>query len=142
MSSNIFKRIACFLLSVVLVLGLFPASVLAAEESDVNMMSVDSNAAVGMTVSVGSSLVTIDVSRVGVSGTATLYRVAAGEYLEGDELTGLSKQIVSAGAVIGEYSCGSTQQFVINRYLSDGSVNLYDKYYLVQNGTILQCAYY
>ena len=137
MNSNTFKRIVCFLLSLVMVLGVFPASVATAEAAEPNMMSADSNAPVGVTVSVGSSLITIDVNRVGESGTATLYRVAADQYINGDDLTGKSQNIITSGTVVGEYSCGSAQQFVINRYLSDGSDNLYDKYYLVQNGTIL-----
>ena len=137
MHSNTFKRIVCFLLSLVMVLGVFPASVATAEAAETSAASADSNAPVGVTVSVGSSLITIDVNRVGDSGTATLYRVAADQYISGDELTGKSQNIVSSGTVVGEYSCGSTQQFVINRYLNDGSDNLYDKYYLVQKGTIL-----
>ena len=71
MNSNTFKRIVCFLLSLVMVLGVFPASVATAEAAEPNIMTADSNAPVGVTVSVGSSLITIDVNRVGESGTAT-----------------------------------------------------------------------
>ena len=137
MNSKLFRRIVCFLLSAVLALGMIPAVAPEAEATEINTLSTDSDAPVGVTVSVGSSLITISINRVGESGTATLYRVAADEYFSGDELTGKSENVVSTGTVIGEYSCGSAQEFIINRYLNDGSDNLYDKYYLVQNGTIL-----
>ena len=135
MNSRLMKRFLCLFLSLVMLLGIVPVSALAAD--NLNIASGDSPAPVGVTVSVGSSLITIDVNRVGDSGTATLYRVAADKYMKGDSLTGKSQQIVSSGVIVGEYTCGSTQQFIINRYLSDGSDNLFDKYYLVQNGTIL-----
>ena len=121
------KRLFVLLLAVVMVLGNIPATVMAAGDSG------DS----GITVSVENSQIIIEVDRVGTKGTATLYRVAADEYLAGDELTGKSTLTDAKGTVVGEYSCGTTQKFTINRYLNDGSDNLYDKYYLVQNGKIL-----
>ena len=134
-----FKRFLCLVLAAVLMLGAVPASVLADTGSDgvATIDSSDSTGAVGMSVSVGSSLVTIHVNRVGTSGTATLYRVAADEYLSGDTMSGMSKLVSAKGTVVGEYTCGGTKKFTINRYLSDGSDNLYDKYYLIQDGKIL-----
>ena len=137
MNSKIFTRVACFLLSAVLMLGMIPAYAPSVEAAEVYPISADSDAPVGVTVSVGSSLITINVNRVGESGTATLYRVAADQYFEGDALTGKCQNIVTSGTVVGQYTCGTAQEFIINRYLNDGSDNLYDKYYLIQDGEIL-----
>ena len=138
MMNSKLKRLIALLLSVLMVAGMFPMSAFATETEAVEAVTETASAgAPGMTVSVTGSQISIKVDRVGTKGTATLYRVAADAYLAGDTLTGKSAQTNAEGTVVGEYSCGSTQTFTINRYLSDGSDNLYDKYYLVQNGTIL-----
>ena len=141
MKNMFLKRILCLLLTAVLLLGYLPASVRAETDTDSGsadvINSADSASPVGMTVSVSNSMVTITINRVGTTGTATLYRVAADGYATGDSLTGMSANVNAAGTAIGTYTCGTTQSFNINRYLSDGSDNLYDKYYLIQGDTIL-----
>ena len=93
------KRLFVLLLAVVMLLGYLPASAMAAGDSENS----------GITVTVENSQIIIEVDRVGTKGTATLYRVAADEYLAGDELTGKSTLLNAEGTVIGEYSCGTTQ---------------------------------
>ena len=138
MKNSLFRRCLALLLVVIMALSAMPTAFATEDyENYDEINSMNAEGVVGMTASVGSNVITINVNRVGISGTATLYRVAANEYFSGDELTGKSTDIVSSGTVIGEYSCGSTQEFIINRYERDGSDNLYDKYYLIQNGTIL-----
>lgn len=138
---KLFKRTLSLLLVLVMVLGFVsvggPVFAAASTEEPSVIESSDSEDVVGMTVNVESSVITIKINRVGLGGTATLYRMDANEYAAGDTISGKSEEIAATGTVIGEYSCGTTQEFHINRYLSDGSDNLYDKYYLIQDGTIL-----
>lgn len=114
-----------------------PESPAAEASDDVKLNTADANAPVGMTAKVGKSEITVTVNKVGTSGTAQLYRYKANEYHPADTMRGQSKDVRAEGEYIGEYTCGSAQDFVFNRYLNDGSDNLYSKYYLVQNGKIL-----
>ena len=112
MKFSFFKRTVVMLVALALLLCCVPPFTVSAATSG------------SVTVSAGSTQVTIKVEGVGNGGTATVYRVAANEYLQGDELKGKSTDVVTAGDVVGTYSCGTKQSFVINRYLKDGSDNL------------------
>ncbi|MBP3384298.1 MAG: cell wall-binding repeat-containing protein [Firmicutes bacterium] len=114
-----------------------PESPAAEASDDVKLNTADANAPVGMTAKVGKSEITVTINKVGTSGTAQLYRYGANEYNTSDSMRGLSKDVLAQGEYIADYTCGSSQDIVFNRYLNDGSDNLYSKYYLVQNGKIL-----
>ena len=117
------KRVLSLVLALVLLLAVTPAARAASGS--------------GMTVAADSDEITISVSALGGSGTAELHRVAANAYISGDSLSGKSTELVSGGTVVGTYTCGSAQEYVISRYDENGGDNLFDKYYLVQDGVIL-----
>ena len=129
MSTNIFKRTFALVIFLVMLICSIPLAV-SAEGNTVRASS-------GMTVSVNEKNVTIQVSGIGTSGTAKVYRYGADEYHTKDALHGMSKSLADAGVEVGSYSCGTSQTITIDRYNSDGTDNLYEKYYVVQNGKIL-----
>ena len=88
-------------------------------------------------VSANDSAVTVSIDGVGSGGSATVYRVAANAYISGDTLTGKNAAAAEAGTAVGTYACGSKQDIQLPRYEQDGSDNLFDKYYVVKDGTIL-----
>ena len=135
MSSRNFKRFVCFLICFVQIFGMLPGISFASAGAGAAVSAESEN--VDMLVTAESGIITVKINKVGTSGKATLYRVAANQYAKGDTMSGKSTDIAATGTEIGTYTCGTTQEFRINRYLSDGSDNLYDKYYLIQNGSII-----
>lgn len=91
----------------------------------------------GIQISVDKSEVTININNVGSSGKASLYRYDANEYFETDSMNGLSKESGYDGDIIGTYDCGSSYTITTKRYQTDGTDNLYSKYYLVQDDKVL-----
>ena len=132
MKRSLMTKILAALIASVLVLTGLPAisTVRAAEAPE------------GATVSVGTSRVTVTINKVGTSGTASLFRMAANEYYSGDNLNGYSTLTNRTGTFIGSYVCGSSKEFTFNRFNSDGTDNLYAKYYLVQGNDILVGPFY
>ena len=123
MKYKIFRKWLSLSVAIAILLAMIPA-VVAAEVSY-------------MKVSVGETEIVVDLANLGETGSAVLYRVESNAYIAGDAYTGKSTQILSQGEQIGEYTCGTTDQIVFDRYSEDGSDNLFDKYYLVQEGTII-----
>ncbi len=96
----------------------------------------------GVSISVQKSEVSIKINNIGKSGEALIYSCDANEYFETDNMTGLSNSINQNGNIVGKYKCATTQTITINRYHTDGTDNLYRKYYLIQNNKILAGPYY
>ena len=106
------------------------------------LMSADATSATGVKVAVTGSQMVIKINRVGTQGTAELYRFEANKYFKTDSLSGLSKFDNASGEYICDYECGTEQTVKFNRYQTDGTDNLYYKYYLIQDGKILAGPYY
>ena len=96
----------------------------------------------GVKVSVTNTQVIIDISRVGVNGTAQLYRTDANRYVADDKITGLSDMTGVDGVFLCDYALGTNQKVTFNRYHHDGTDFLYSKYYLVQNDKVLAGPFY
>lgn len=101
------------------------------------LLSADPMTSAPVVVEVGKGDINITISSVGTSGTAQLYRCEAEEYLSGDGMKGMSKDVLSEGELLCDYTCGTTVVVNTNRYRTGGNDNLYCKYYVVQDGTIL-----
>ena len=89
-----------------------------------------------MVVSVSSNKVTIDLHRVGTSGTAQVYAYKSNEYYTTDTMRGISTNIKSQGTLIGNYRCGTNKTFTFDRY-TNGYDALYQKYYVIYENTVL-----
>ena len=90
-----------------------------------------------LVVTVGKGDITINVTAIGTSGTAQLYRCDAETYMVGDPMVGMSEDVVAEGELLCDYECGTAISVNTNRYQTGGADNLYCKYYVVQDGTIL-----
>ena len=112
---------------------------LADVEADLSLADVDGPK---VSVSVSRSEIKITINVVGKSGAAQLYRFDAEDYPSDDTMHGMSKYISEKGTPIGDYTCGTSAEIVINRYEKDGSDNLYAKYYVIQNDQVLAGPYY
>ncbi len=100
--------------------------------------STDASEQTGIHVEVQKSRVKVTISRIGVSGTAKLYRLRPNEYFEGDLVTGLSKSVAAQGEFITSYELGKTAEITFNRYTSSAYDRLFSKFYLVSDdGEIL-----
>lgn len=95
------------------------------------------NSSKGMQVSVSKNKVTINLNKVGSSGTAKVYAYGANEYQTKDKIRGISKDVKATGTLVGNYKCGSASTLTRNRYEKNGKDNLYDKYYVVKDNKIL-----
>ena len=125
------------MLALIVLLVMLVGSIPLAAFAEGNTASAGAKSASGMTVSVGRSEITIQVNGIGTSGTAKVYRYGAEEYHTKDPLHGQSQRLSGQGELVGDYTCGTSKTITINRYNKDGSDNLYEKYYVIQNGNIL-----
>lgn len=89
-----------------------------------------------MVVEVTESKVTVKLSGVGTAGNASVIKMGADEYFSTDTLKGLSDNN-SSGEVVGTYACGTTAEVSFPRYSRSLEDNLYCKYYVVLNGSVL-----
>lgn len=95
------------------------------------------NSSKGMQVSVSKNKVSINLNKVGTSGTAKVYAYGANEYQTNDKIRGISKDVKATGTLVGNYKCGSASTLTRDRYEKNGKDNLYDKYYVVKDHKIL-----
>lgn len=95
------------------------------------------NSSKGMQVSVSKNKVTINLNKVGSSGTAKVYAYNANEYQTKDKIRGISKDVKATGKLVGNYKCGSASTLTRDRYEENGKDNLYDKYYVIKDSKIL-----
>jgi len=96
----------------------------AADEADVVVSATDEN-------------IVIDIKSMGMNNKATLYRVGANEYLKADSISGIVEKNVT-GKKVGTFSMNKAKTFKLTRIGSDGHDKLYDKYYVVSNGSIIR----
>ena len=95
------------------------------------------NSSKDMQVSVSKNKITINLNKVGSSGTAKVYAYGANEYQTNDKIRGISKDVKATGTLVGNYKCGTTTSLTRDRYEENGKDNLYDKYYVVKDNKIL-----
>ena len=95
------------------------------------------NSSKGMQVSVSKNKITINLNKVGTSGTAKVYAYGTNEYQKNDKIRGISKDVKATGTLVGNYKCGTTTSLTRDRYEENGKDNLYDKYYVVKDNKIL-----
>lgn len=131
MCKKLLKQIISLLLVMAMVVTVLPTPVQATN-----------TATNKVTVNVGKSDITININKVGKSGTAQLYRFNADEYFSTDDTVGMSKNLTKNGDIVGEYTCGTTDTITISRYQTDGTDRLYSKYYLIQNDKIIAGPFY
>lgn len=126
------KRLLLLFMTVLLVVTSIPFVPI----SDIAAITA-SAAGESMVVSASESAMTVKLNSVGTKGTAQIVRMDANEYYNGDTLTGLSKETKSEGTVVGSYTCGTNATVSFPRYTKNLEDNVYCKYYVVQNGSIL-----
>lgn len=115
------KRILFYALSILLVLS--GCSVQKKKNGQIN-------------VSASKDKIMISLKNLGEEGKAQLYAYKANEYFTKDPLKGISKKVKAKGTLVGKYDCHTNQTLKRERY-EKGVDHLYDKYYLIQNGKIL-----
>lgn len=124
MNKNIFRRVIMLVMALVMLVGSVPMPASAANNE-------------GMSVKVTEDKIVIHIENVGTTGTAQLYRYDADSYYTPDELKGLSTR-VDDGVRVGEYVLGTTQDYTINRFDTNGKDLLYSKFYLIRSNAALR----
>lgn len=94
----------------------------------------------GVFVEATKSSIILHIGKVGTSGKAQIFRFSAENYYKTDRLQGLGSS--EEGTIIAEYDCGTAADVECARYTTDGADHLYDKYYIIQNGEILEGPFY
>lgn len=134
------KKILIIVVAVIVVLGLGAVayhkffSHKGGDESQA--VYIDDESAV-MEVEATASQVKINLSNIGNGGSAEVLRYLPNEYQEKDSASGLVEENAE-GVSVGTYNCGETATVTIDRYAEDGHDCAYDKYYLVQDKTLLK----
>lgn len=95
----------------------------------------------GVVVEATETSIILHMNNVGSSGTAQIYRCTAESYHHSDPIKGLSANLDN-GTVIAEYQPGSSVDIDSERYDTDGTDHLYDKYYVLQADKILAGPFY
>lgn len=81
---------------------------------------------------------TVTLSDVGNYGdTANLVYLKPYEYLYGEGQTGIAESKNAAPKFVGQYDCGTSAEFTINRYNDDNYDTVYCKFYVVQGSNII-----
>lgn len=124
------KRMFLCLMALLMVFSSLPCSPVMFISSAV---SQDGN----MNVTASSGGITVKIDAVGASGKADVIKMPSNHYFDGDGQNGLSLFTSQKGEVIGTYNCGTSEEFLIPRYTKTFEDNIYCKYYVVQNGSIL-----
>ena len=90
-----------------------------------------------MMISATEDKITIEIKSLGLNNEGKVYRVSANEYLKGDNISGLVEEDVT-GDLVGKFKMNKAKTFTIDRLTSDGHDRLYDKFYIVSNGSIVK----
>ena len=88
-------------------------------------------------VSATDENIKIQIKSLGLNNKGTLYRVDANDYLKADPISGLVEKNVT-GTKIGTFSMNKAKTYTINRTSKNGHDRVYDKYYIVSNGSIIK----
>lgn len=93
-----------------------------------------------MTVQVTKDKINIHIDGVGkkTDGTLSLIRVSPNEYAEGDELSGISKDVDALGTELAIYAAQTDTSISIDRYDEKGNDRLYSKYYIISKKGVVK----
>ena len=140
-SKEVLKRTGKTLAALLMAVG-FCLPVSAEEIQDENLLeSTETLAGQDVYVSAGAEEIKISIPAFG-SGEASIYVCNADEYFSGDTMTGLSENKGSVGTAAAAVTLGTAQEITLPRYADDGSDQIYKKFYIVQNGSIIKGPYY
>lgn len=136
------KKILTILISALLTFGLCLTGLACGCVDPENPPSGDQKA-ITMTISASAEKLTVKLNsseaEVG-NKTAKVIGVKAYEYFKGDNIKGLSENVVSnigEGTIVGDYKLGTETTLEIDRY-KDNFDMIYNKYYVVLDDTILK----
>ena len=136
------KKILTILISALLTFGLCLTGLACGCVDPENPPSGDQKA-ITMAISASAEKLTVKLNsseaEVG-NKTAKVIGVKAYEYFKGDNIKGLSENVVSnigEGTIVGDYKLGTEATLEIDRY-KDNFDMIYNKYYVVLDDTILK----
>ena len=90
------------------------------DQADTEIVELTEMSEQGISVAVTKTQVIVTVSGVAGTGSAALRAFAANEYPASDGLHGYSGNTASSGRFVGDYVCGSSQEFTFERFAPDG----------------------
>ncbi len=136
------KKLLSVVFSCVMVLLVGATFAACGKGDDDTVIYDESQNAISMVVGASNDGISISLdsqeSEVGTA-TAKIVSVKAYQYLEADEIVGMSLDVVKSkdAKIVGEYKLGTQQDFWLQRF-DEGYDRLYDKYYVVYEDKILK----
>ncbi len=142
MKKSIFKYLACCMLIVMSSIVLFACG---KPEDPTDLRPDPSQDLIEMTVETTDTKININLSSDNTKvkeQDANVIAVKAYQYLESDNMNGLSSQVISlnniSNNIVSTYKTGSTKSITLDRYTDSNYDNLYNKYYLVADNKIIK----